>query len=182
MKDIKKIVLSGMFLALGIVLPFVTGNIPQIGSMLCPMHIPVLLCGFICGYPYGMIVGFIVPLLRSIMFGMPPMFPGAAAMAFELMTYGFLAGFLYEHSKWQCVRALYRCLVLAMIGGRLVWGVAMIVLLGISGGSFTFQAFLAGALLNAIPGIALQLVLIPVIMVSLHKAGIKRFVTTPVNV
>ena len=69
-----------------------------------------------------------------------------------------------------------------MIGGRLVWGVAMIVLLGISGGSFTFQAFLAGALLNAIPGIALQLVLIPVIMVSLHKTGIKRFVTTPVNV
>ena len=172
MKDIKKIVLSGMFLAMGIVLPFVTGNIPQIGSMLCPMHIPVLLCGLICGPICG----------ASVMFGMPPMFPGAAAMAFELMTYGFLAGFLYEHSKWQCVRALYRCLVLAMIGGRLVWGVAMIVLLGISGGSFTFQAFLAGALLNAIPGIALQLVLIPVIMVSLHKTGIKRFVTTPVNV
>ena len=107
--------------------------------------------------------------------GMPPMFPTATAMAFELMTYGFLAGFLYEHSRWQCVKALYRCLVLAMIGGRIVWGAAMMILLGVSGGAFTFQAFLAGALLNAVPGIALQLVLIPVIMVSLDKAGIKRF-------
>lgn len=176
MKDLKKLVLSGLFLALGLVLPFITGNIPQIGSMLCPMHIPVLLCGFICGWKYGMVVGFVTPLLRSVMFGMPPMFPGATAMAFELMTYGFLTGFLYEHSRWQCVKALYRCLILSMIGGRLVWGVVMIVLLGISGGAFTFQAFLAGSLLNAIPGIALQLVLIPSVMVALHKAGVVRFV------
>ena len=175
MKNLKKLVLSGMFLALGIVLPFVTGQIPQIGSMLCPMHIPVLLCGFICGWQYGLVVGLIVPVLRSMMFGMPPMFPTATAMAFELMTYGFLAGFLYEHSRRQCVKALYRCLVLAMIGGRIVWGAAMMILLGVSGGAFTFQAFLAGALLNAVPGIAFQLVLIPVIMVSLDKAGIKRF-------
>ena len=175
MKNLKKLVMSGMFLALGIVLPFVTGQIPQIGSMLCPMHIPVLLCGFICGWQYGLVVGLVVPVLRSMMFGMPPMFPTATAMAFELMTYGFLAGFLYEHSRWQCVKALYRCLVLAMIGGRIVWGAAMMILLGVSGGAFTFQAFLAGALLNAVPGIAAQLVLIPVIMVSLDKAGIKRF-------
>ncbi|MGM9941987.1 MAG: ECF transporter S component [Bulleidia sp.] len=176
MKDMKKLVLSGMFLALGIVLPFLTGNIPQIGSMMCPMHIPVLLCGFICGWKYGMVVGLITPLLRSAMFGMPPMFPSAVGMAFELMTYGFLSGFLYEHSRWQCVKALYRCLVLAMIGGRLVWGAAMIVLLGINGGMFTFQAFLSGALLNAVPGIAIQLVLIPAVMVALHKAGVVRFV------
>lgn len=175
MKNIRKLTLSGMFLALGLVLPFLTGQIPQFGSMLCPMHIPVLLCGFICGSSYGAVIGFIMPLLRSVMFGMPPMFPTAAAMAVELMTYGFLAGFLYEHSRWQCVKALYRCLILAMIGGRIAWGISMILLLGLNGGAFTFEAFLSGALLNAVPGIILQLALIPGIMVALNKAGVKRF-------
>ena len=141
MKETEKIALTGMFIALGIVLPFITGQIHQIASMLCPMHIPVLLCGFICGWKYGLITGFITPLLRSVLFGMPPMFPTAISMAFELMTYGFLAGYLYEHSRWQCVKALYRCLILAMIGGRLVWGAVQMILLGVSGTAFTFQMF-----------------------------------------
>ena len=175
MKETEKIALTGMFIALGIVLPFITGQIPQIASMLCPMHIPVLLCGFICGWKYGLITGLITPLLRSVLFGMPPMFPTAISMAFELMTYGFLAGYLYEHSRWQCVKALYRCLILAMIGGRLVWGAVQMILLGVSGTAFTFQMFLAGALLNAIPGIIVQLVLIPSVMVALNKAGVKKF-------
>lgn len=181
MKETKKIVLTGMFIALGIVLPFITGQIPQIASMLCPMHIPVLLCGFICGWKYGLITGLITPLLRSVLFGMPPMFPTAVSMAFELLTYGFLSGFLYEHSRWQCVKALYRCLILAMIGGRIVWGIVQMILLGISGTAFTVQMFLAGALLNAIPGIILQLILIPSVMVALNKAGIKRFVRETAN-
>lgn len=175
MKDTQKIVLTGMFIALGIVLPFITGQIPQIANMLCPMHIPVLLCGFICGWQYGLVAGFITPLLRSFMFAMPPMFPNAVSMAFELMTYGFLAGFLYEHSRWQCVKALYRCLILAMIGGRAVWGIVQMILLDITGTGFTIQMFLAGALLNVIPGIILQLILIPCVMVALNKAGVKKF-------
>ena len=175
MTTVKKSIITAVCIALCVVLPQAFHAIPNAGSIYLPMHIPVLLCGLICGWQYGLVVGLIVPVLRSMMFGMPPMFPTATAMAFELMTYGFLAGFLYEHSRWQCVKALYRCLVLAMIGGRIVWGAAMMILLGVSGGAFTFQAFLAGALLNAVPGIALQLVLIPVIMVSLDKAGIKRF-------
>lgn len=181
MKETEKIALTGMFIALGIVLPFITGQIPQIASMLCPMHIPVLLCGFICGWKYGLITGFITPLLRSVLFGMPPMFPTAISMAFELMTYGFLAGYLYEHSRWQCVKALYRCLILAMIGGRLVWGAVQMILLGVSGTAFTFQMFLAGALLNAVPGIIVQLVLIPSVMVALNKAGFKKFVRETVR-
>ena len=181
MKETEKIALTGMFIALGIVLPFITGQIPQIASMLCPMHIPVLLCGFICGWKYGLITGLITPLLRSVLFGMPPMFPTAISMAFELMTYGFLAGYLYEHSRWQCVKALYRCLILAMIGGRIVWGIVQMILLGVSGTAFTFQMFLAGALLNAIPGIILQLVLIPSVMVALNKAGVKKFVRETVK-
>ncbi len=174
-KTPKNLTLSAMFLALGMVLPFLTGQIQQIGSMLLPMHIPVLLCGLICGWQYGAVVGFVLPLLRSMTFGMPPIYPVALAMAFELATYGFVSGFLYARSRWQCVVALYRCLIAAMIAGRLVWGVAEIVLLGLRGNAFTWEAFLAGALLNAIPGIILQLVLIPAIMVALHKAGLVTF-------
>ena len=93
---IVKITLSGMFLGLALVLPFLTGQIPEIGSMLCPMHIPVLLCGYLCGGTWGLIVGLMAPLLRSMIFGMPPMFPTAVCMAFELAIYGLSAGVLYR--------------------------------------------------------------------------------------
>lgn len=171
----RNLALSAMFLALGMVLPFLIGQIRQIGNMLLPMHIPVLLCGLLCGWQYGAAVGFILPLLRSVTFGMPPVYPVAIAMAFELATYGFVSGFLYARSRWQCVIALYRCLIAAMIAGRLVWGAAEIVLLGLQGSVFTWEAFLAGALLNAIPGIILQLVLIPAIMVALNRSGLVTF-------
>lgn len=174
----RKIVLSALFLALCLVLPIITGGIPTIGNMLLPMHIPVLLCGLICGWPYGLVIGFVAPLLRSVLFGMPPLFPTAIAMCFELMTYGFVAGFLYNRSRWQCVIALYRSMIASMVAGRLVWGVAQIVLLGLSGNAFTLQAFMAGALLNAIPGIVLQLLLIPAIMVALNRTGLVPFKQT----
>ena len=138
------LVLSAMFLALGIVLPFFTGQIPQVGGMLLPMHLPVLLCGLICGWQYGGVVGFVLPLMRSAMFGMPP-FLTAVAMAFELAAYGILAGWMYAHSRWKCVKALYVCLIGAMLGGRLVWGLAEVLLLGLGGSGFTWAAFLAGA-------------------------------------
>ena len=119
---LKNLSLAAMFLAIGLVLPFFTGQIPQVGSMMLPMHIPVLLCGLICGWKYGLMVGLVLPLLRSFLFGMPPLFPTAAAMAFELAAYGFVSGFLYNRSKWKCIVALYRCLIAAMIIGRMVWG------------------------------------------------------------
>lgn len=173
-KKIEQLVLAAMFLALGMVLPFFTGQIPQIGKMLLPMHIPVLLCGLICGWKYGMAVGFVLPLLRSAVFTMPPMFPTAVGMAAELMTYGGVIGFLYAHSKWQCIVSLYRCLLVAMVSGRIVWGLVQMFLLGIWADGFTFQAFLAGALLNAIPGIIVQLILIPAVMLALHKTGLVK--------
>ncbi len=174
-KPIINLTLSAMFMALGLVLPFLTGQIKQIGSMLLPMHIPVFLCGLICGWQYGLIVGFIVPLLRSMVFGMPILFPTGIAMAFELATYGAVIGWLYSHSRWQCVIALYRCMIAAMLAGRLVWGVVQVVLLGINGNGFTWQMFIAGAFLNAVPGIILQLILIPTIMVALNRTGLVRF-------
>lgn len=173
-QHIRALVLAAMFLALGIVLPFFTGQIPQIGSMLLPMHLPVLVCGLICGWQYGTVVGFVLPLMRMSMFGMPPLLT-AVAMAFELAAYGGIAGFLYNRSRWQCVVALYRSLVIAMIGGRIVWGTVRVLMTGVAGEAFTWQMFMAGAFLNAIPGIILQLVLIPALMVALHRTGMVRF-------
>lgn len=103
------------------------------------------------------------------------MYPVAVAMAFELATYALVAGLLYERSRWQCVKALYKCIIIAMLAGRAVWGVAMLILLGIKGNQFTFQAFLSGAFINAIPGIVIQLILIPVIMVALDRAKLVPF-------
>lgn len=174
-KPIVNLTLSAMFLAVGLVLPFFTGQIPQIGNMLLPMHIPVLLCGLICGWQYGLMVGFILPLLRYFLFGMPVLFPTGVAMAFELATYGLVVGFWYSHSRWQCVISLYRSMLLAMVSGRVVWGIVQMLLLGINGSGFTWHAFVAGAFLNAIPGIVLQLILIPAIMVALNRTGLVRF-------
>lgn len=170
-----QLTLAAMFMALGIVLPFLIGQIRQIGNMLLPMHIPVLLCGLICGWQYGLIIGFILPLFRSVLFSMPILFPTGVAMAFELATYGAVIGLLYSRSRWKCVIALYRSMIVAMILGRVVWGIAQVLLLGISGTSFTWRMFFAGAFLNAIPGIILQLILIPMIMLALNRTGLVRF-------
>ena len=178
MKSItKSIVLSAMFLAIGLVLPLFTAQSPQIGQMLLPMHIPVLLCGFVCGWQSGAVVGFVLPLLRSAIFGMPVFFPAATGMAFELMTYGLVAGLLYSLSKWKCLLALYRSLVIAMLAGRAVWGVVQTIQLGVFGSGFSVQMFLAGAFINAIPGIIAQLILIPVIMLALGRTGLVPFGT-----
>ena len=95
--NIFRLVLASVFLCMAYVLPFLTGQIPEFGSMLCPMHIPVILCGFICGWKYGLVVGFISPIFRSLTLGMPPLFPTAFSMSFELGAYGLLSGILYNH-------------------------------------------------------------------------------------
>ena len=174
-KHVINLTISAMFLAIGLLLPFLTGQIRQIGNMLLPMHIPVILCGLICGWQYGLGVGFVLPLLRYAMFGMPILFPTGVAMAFELAAYGFAVGFLYSHSHWKCVFALYRSMIIAMLFGRGVWGILQTLLLGIGENRFTLNMFLAGAFFNAIPGIILQLVLIPAIMIALNRTGLVRF-------
>lgn len=160
----KKITLSAMFLAIGIILPFFTGQVPQIGNMLLPMHFPVFLCGMICGAPCGMVIGFVLPIFRSFLFGMPMMYPMAVAMAFELAVYGVVAGWIYGRADRKNTLAVYQALLLAMICGRIVWGIVEIVLLGIGENGFSWQMFLTGALIHAVPGIVLQLVLIPTLM------------------
>ncbi|MBQ3518538.1 MAG: ECF transporter S component [Clostridia bacterium] len=166
--NLLKTVFAAVFLALAFVMPFLTGQIPEIGSMLCPMHIPVLLCGFICGWPWGLAVGLTAPLLRSLTLGMPPLFPTALCMAFELASYGAVAGLMHKLLPRK-KGYIYCSLLTAMLVGRVVWGLAMFVCMGADGGAFTFAAFLTGAFTNAIPGIIAQLVLIPVLVMLLDN-------------
>lgn len=171
----KKIVLTSLFVAIGLVLPFFTGQLKQLGNAFLPMHLPVFLCGLIIGPVQGMFVGLILPILRHFLFGMPPIYPTAISMAFELMTYGFVSGFLYKNSKWKCIIALYESIIVAMVLGRIVWGMVQYFLLGLTGQQFTFQMFLASAVLNSIPGMVIQLVFIPALMVLLNKTGLVKF-------
>ncbi len=167
-KNIVNLVLASLFLAAAYVLPFITGQIREIGNMLCPMHIPVILCGFVCGAPFGAVVGFIAPLLRSLTLGMPVLFPGAVSMSAELCVYGLLSGLLYKLLPKKNV-FIYVSLLISMISGRLVWGFMQFCLLGFNTGKFPFSAFVAGAFTNAIPGIILQIVLIPVLVMVIEK-------------
>ena len=171
----KNITLSALFIALGLVLPLLTGQLKALGNAFLPMHLPVLICGLVVGPMYGLIVGFVLPILRHFTFGMPPLYPTAMSMAFELATYGFVVGFIYKNSRWKCIIALYESLIISMIVGRLVWGIVQMILLGINGQPFTFQMFMAGAFLNAIPGIVFQLVFIPSLMLALHRTGLVKF-------
>lgn len=170
-KNIRKLALSAMFLALSFVLPFFTGQIPEIGSMLCPMHIPVIICGFLCGAPWGLVIGFMSPLFRSLILGMPPLFPTALAMAFELAAYGFLSGFLFKKFP-KTNLFIYIDLIISMVAGRIVWGIVTFILMGLDIEKFGFSVFLTSAVINAIPGIILQLILIPVLVIIINKSDI----------
>ena len=114
----------------------------------------------------GLLVGFIAPLLRSMLFGMPPLFPVAICMAFELAAYGSFSGWIFRmlpKKKW----AVYAACICAMVLGRMVWGAAMLVCVGAE--NFGMGAFFAGAVTTALPGIILQLVLIPIIVITMSK-------------
>ena len=166
--NLVKMILAAVFLAFAYILPFLTGQIPEVGAALCPLHIPVLLCGFFCGPVWGIAVGFTAPLIRSLTLGMPPLFPTAVCMAFELAAYGAVSALMHRILPKK-KPFVYVSLAVAMLVGRLVWGVAMFVCLGMNGGTFTFAAFIAGAFTNAIPGIVVQIVVIPILVMLLQK-------------
>ncbi|MBE6670282.1 MAG: ECF transporter S component [Ruminococcaceae bacterium] len=166
--NILKLTLSAMFMAIGLVLPLLTGQIKTIGNMLLPMHIPVMLCGLICGWYYGAAVGFILPILRSVTFGMPELYPSALAMAFELMTYGLAVGVMYSLLPKKNIN-IYVSLLTSMVVGRAVWGVVYAALLSVSGDALTWKIFISSAFLKAFPGIILQFIIIPALMIFLKK-------------
>lgn len=168
--DVKTLVLTGLFIALGLALPHVTAHIPELGRRLLPMHLAALLAGFVVGPRWGLVAGFITPLLSSLLFGAPPLFPTAVAMAFELAAYGCLTGVLYSLLPTRRLY-IYAVLIASMVGGRIIWGLTTLTIYGITGGAFTWQMFVSGAVINALPGIVLQLVLIPLIIMALQKGG-----------
>lgn len=168
-----KMVLSAMFLALALVLPFLTGQIPQIGKRLCPMHIPVLLCGFFCGPWYALAVGFIAPYLRFVLFQMPAVIPDGFVMSFELATYGMVAGLLYKAFPPKKI-FVYVSLILSMLAGRIVWAFASLFLLMLGKAEFGWPIFIAKGFVNPLPGIILQIVLIPILVMALKKYTYKN--------
>ena len=165
-----RILYSAMFLALGLLLPFLTAQIPQFGASLLPMHLPVILCGFVCGPMWGMAVGATTPLLRSMIFGMPALMPSAVAMAFELAVYAFVAGLLFKKLS-KNIFMYYIALITAMVCGRLVWGAATFILIfaGLTDGEIGFSLIWTRTVLQSIPAIILQLIAIPLIVNVLKK-------------
>lgn len=159
-----KLVLAGFFTAIGIALPVAFHALSLSGSIFLPMHIPVLLCGLICGWKYGLVTGVIIPFLSSILTGMPPIYPVAISMAFELATYGAVIGLLSK--KTNTIVAL----IVSMLSGRAVLGIANVILLSLSGKTYAWPAFISGAFVTAMPGIIIQLILVPAIFAVLKKS------------
>lgn len=173
-RSLYNLLLSALFLAMGMVLPVFTMQIKEIGDSLLPMHLPVMLCGLICGWKYGLAVGFLLPFLRSVVFSMPPLYPNAVWMAFELAAYGFVIGFLYFRLRRRSIASVYVSLVASMIVGRVVWGISKALLLGVAGKAFPVQAFIVGGFVDALPGIVLQLILVPSIFAIYCKVLAKN--------
>ena len=167
--SVRRLTLSAMLMAIGMLLPFLTGQIQHIGNMLCPMHLPVFICGMVCGPVWGLAVGAILPVLRSMVFGMPVLMPAAVAMAFELAAYGFVSGLLRKRLP-KTLPMLFVSLIAAMLLGRLVWGAVSIPIYGLASKAFSWQIFFTNGFVNAIPGMILQLVAVPAIVAALEKA------------
>ena len=166
---VNNLVTAALFLCIGLILPFFTGG-QLFGAMLLPMHLPVLLCGIILGPKYGLLVGLLLPITRFLMVGHPPFPIPGIPMTFELATYGAIIGLLYIKLP-KTVPCLYAALVGAMLAGRVVWGAAMTVIAGVTDIPFSFAMFMGGAFANAWSGIALQIIVVPTLIIALKKAG-----------
>lgn len=166
MTSTKKLSFASICLLCCFVLPMLTSHDPQITQMLCLMHFPVMVCGMMCGAPWGVAVGVTAPILRSLAFGMPAMYPQAVAMCLEMGTYGFVCGLMANDPR-KSPGHIFTDLVLAMIAGRLVWGIAMSFLAYFSVDTiFSFTAFWEGVT-STWPGIMLQFISLPPLIVFL---------------
>lgn len=176
-----------MLLALGILLPIVTAHgmgIP--GTVFLPMHIPVLLCGLLCGPFYGGVLGVVLPFLNSVLTGMPVMYPMVPIMMMELMTYGVVSGLIYHKTKiFKKKWGVYASLLFAMLAGRIMYGVTFLILFALN--SSMKAATVWVAIVTGIPGIVLQLLLIPAVIIlvngqiSKKKSKVVNFATSMIE-
>lgn len=166
--SVKKMVITAVCIALCLILPMAFHSIQGGGSIFSPMHIPVLLCGLACGWPYGLLCGILGTLLASILTGMPPI-AYLPSMMIELAVYGLVAGLMIRliHTK-KIYLDLYISLVAAMVAGRLVAGVVMALIF--ARGSYSMAAWAGSYFVTCLPGIIIQLALIPSIVYALMKA------------
>lgn len=173
LSNVFKWTLFSMLLALGWLLPFLTGQIKTIGNMLLPMHIPVFLCGFILGPWFGLGLGIMLPLTRALIFGQPVLVPFGLCMALELATYGFISGLfmsIFKKAKTKSkVLPIILSLLIAQIVGRISWAFARLVALYVFGTKFNFEILLTSGFVTAIPGIVLQWLLIPPLVFIANK-------------
>lgn len=169
MKNTKKLIVTAFCAAFCVVLPMTFHAIPNAGSIFLPMHIPVLLCGFLCGWPYGLACGLLGPCLSSLFTGMPPaaILP---SMVCELAAYGAISGCLSRRVRTgKPIADIYISLITAMAGGRIFYGVLNALIF--RAGAYSMEIWLAAALTTALPGIAIQLVVIPALLTALERSG-----------
>jgi hypothetical protein len=165
------LIMALICLAISVVLPMLTDQVPRFGQGLRPMHIPVLIAGFSCGPVIGFVVGLAAPMLSLLIHGVPAFMPMGFAMGLELATYGLIAGLLYSQLPRK-TESIYVSLITAMIVGRIVWGASMIVLSGRAQTQFTYQMFMKYAFIDAMPAILFHIVLIPAVVIALEKANL----------
>ena len=168
MNNTRKLVLTAMFIAIGVVLPQAFHMIPNAGSVILPMHIPVLVAGFVLGPVYGLVCGLLTPVLSHLIFGMPPV-PVLPSMICELACYGLMTGLLYRVLKIENGTVkIYAVLILSMLCGRVLYGILNALIF--RAGSYSLAAWTSAAFVTALPGIVIQLVLIPLLVSRLQKA------------
>ena len=170
MSNVKKMIITAVCIALCVIVPMAFHVFPNGGKIFTPMYIPVLLCGLICGTPYGIICGVLGPIFSSVLTGMP--LPVAVPpMIVELATYGAVTGLMMRIIRTGKTTAdLYISLTTAMMVGRVVSGIAKALIF--SKGSYSFAIWVTANFVTALPGVVLQLVLVPVIVVTLIKAKV----------
>lgn len=185
----KKMIYGAICLALGVILPALMGNVEVLGQTFLPMHFIVMLCGFMCGPSIAGLVGIIIPVFRFMLFGFPTVYPLGLAICFELLTYGVVTGLLFakfgnktfkfiknskmSEGKKKIVSTFINIeiiLIIAMIAGRIVWGACMAFFTYLLGGLFTPYMFVLAAFVEVIPGIVIQLVFLPILVIALQKA------------
>ncbi len=170
MSKTKRLVLAALCLALGVVLPIAFHSVANAGSIFLPMHIPVLLCGIICGWPYGLACGVLAPILSSLITGMPPM-AYVPSMVCELAVYGLATGLIKQFVKTgKPVLDIYIALISAMLLGRITFGVLNALIF--RAGEYSLAVWTTAAFVTALPGIIIQLIVIPILVLALQKAKI----------
>lgn len=173
-KSLNRLVVTAVLLALGMVLPFLTGQIPTVGQLISPLHIPVFICALTCGWGWAGALGVVLPLLRSVVFGMPPLVAVGIPMAAEMAVYGVVTGLMYRlvRGKMPKVAGMLVAMMIAMVAGRLVGGGVKALVMGLQGAGYSWAAFVAAYFTGTVVGAVIHLILCPIVALALEKAKV----------